>query len=209
MAQFIMICVVLMVSGVAEATSRKTALTGELASLGQFIQRYHDQYGEYPQTWDELKKITPGLDRIFSVLKPTQRVMLISPPFELPRKNGGGLAFAITREPFRPKSWTQWPIIGVTHEYLEEPSYAFIVSMEGETFLRRVPPDATRSIFEANGLPLPKPSGLGAFPYERVFITHRIFNWTVAMAFGAWLIWRFIHRLKNQKSEQVVAPNRP
>ena len=197
----------LIVCGVAEAMSRKTALTGDLMNLGRFIELYHDQYGKYPQTWEELEIIAPSLDSTFSILKPTQRMMLISPPFELPRKNGGGTALAITREPFRPKSWTQWPIIGITHEYLEDPSYAFIVSMEGGTFLRRIPPDATRSIFEAKGSALPKPSGLGAFPYEKEFIARRIFTWTAAMAFGSWLIWRLILKRKNQRSEQDGSGN--
>jgi hypothetical protein len=202
MTQFIMICVMVMLCGVAGATSRKTALTVELMNLGRFIDLYHDQDGIYPQTWEELEKITPGLDSTFSILKPTQRMMLISPPIELPRKNGGGMALAITREPFRPKSWTQWPIIGISHEYLEDPSYAFIESLEGGTFLRRVPPDATRSIFQAKGLALPKPSGLGAFPYEKEFMAQRIFTWIAAMAFGSWFVWRFIRKPKNQRSEQ-------
>lgn len=203
-----MICVMLIVCGGAEATSRKTALTVELMNLGSFIHLYHYQIGRYPQTWEELETINPGLDNTFSILMPTQRMVLISPPIELPRKNGGGMALAVTREPFRPKSWTQWPIIGITHEYLEDPSYAFIVSMEEGIYLRRVPPDATKSIFEAKGLPLPKPSGLGTFPYEKEFMIQRIFTWTAAMAFGSWLIWLFIRRLKNQRSE-AVTPNRP
>jgi hypothetical protein len=207
MPQFIMICVMLMVSGVAEATSRKTALSVELMNLGRFIQLHHDQYGEYPQTWDELEKITPGLDSTFSILKPTKRMMLISPPIELTKKYGGGMALAITREPFRPKSWTQWPLIGITREYLKDPSYAIIVSMDGGTFLRHVPPDVTRSIFEAKSLPLPQPSGLGAFPYEREFMTRRIINWSVALAFGSWLVWRFIRKRKKQRSEQDGSGN--
>lgn len=203
MSQFIMIGVMLMVSGVAEATSRKTALSVELSNLGRFIQLYHDQHGGFPQTWDELEKITPGLDSTFSILKPTKRMMLISPPIELPRKHGGGMALAITREPFRPKSWTQWPFIGITHEYLKDPSYAIIVSMDGGIFLRHVAPDATRSIFEVKSLPLPTPSGLGAFPYEKEFMTRRIINWSMALAFGSWLVWRFIRKRKNQRSEDA------
>ena len=193
-----------MICGVAGATSRKTALTAELMNLGRFIDLYHDQVGRYPQTWEELEKIAPGLDRTFSILKPTQRMILISPPIELPGKNGGGMALAITREPSRQKSWAQWPIIGISHEYLEDPSYSFVVSLEGGTFLRRVPPNATRSIFEAKGLALPKPSGLGAFPDEKDFMARRVFTWTAAMAFGFWLIWRFIRKRKNQRSEQAA-----
>ena len=67
-----------MLCGVAGATSRKTALTVELMSLGRFIDLYHDQVGGYPQTWEELEKITPGLDSTFSILKPTQRMMLMA-----------------------------------------------------------------------------------------------------------------------------------
>ncbi len=190
----------LMHCGVAEANSMRTALSVELSNLGRFIELYHEQEGQFPQTWEELEKITPELDSTFPLLKPTKRMMLISQPIEMPRKYGGGLALAITREPFRPISWTQWPIIGMTHEYLKDPSYAIIVSMDGGSFLRHVSPDATRSIFESKGLPLPEKSGLGAFAYERNFMIRRIINWSVALAFGAWLVWRFMQK-KHQRSE--------
>ncbi len=145
MARFIMIFLTLLVCGVAEAMSRKTALTAELLNLGHFTDAYLNKNGRYPQTWEELEKIAPGLDSILSILKPTQRMVLIWPPIELPRKYGGGMALAITREPFRPQSWKEWPA-GTTHEYLEDPSYAFIVRVNGWSVLRRVPPDDTRSI---------------------------------------------------------------
>jgi hypothetical protein len=207
MAQFFAICALLMFSGVSEAMSRKSALTVELTNLGRFIDLYHDQEGEYPQTWNELKKIDPDLDGTFSILKPTQRMMLISPPLELPKRHGGGTALAITREPFRPMSWTQRPIIGGTSEHLEEPSYGVIVTIDGGIFLRRISPDATRSVFESAGLALPTPSGLGAFPHEKQFMARRILSWVTFVAVASLLTWWVIGRLKNPKSEQDAPSN--
>ena len=180
----------------------KSALTAELMYLGRFIDLYHDQEGEYPQTWNELEKIAPNLDSTFSILTPTQRMMLMSSPLELPKMYGGGMALAITREPFRPKNWAQRPIIGGVREYLEEPSYGVIVRLNGGIFLRRIPPGAIRSIFQAEGLALPAPSGLGAFPYEKEFMARRVLSWTTFLALASLLTWWVIGRLKNQKSEQ-------
>lgn len=196
----------LLACGGAEAMSKKSALTVELMNVGRFIELYHEQEGEYPKTWNDLERVTPNLDSTFSILKPTQRMVLLSPPLELPRRYGGGMAFVMTREPFRPKSW-KWPIVGTPHEYLKEPSYAAIVSMDGGVFLRRVPPADIRSLFAAEGLPLPEPSGLGSFPHEREFVVRRSLGWIAIAGLSIWVIWRVTRRPRNQRSERAVGWN--
>lgn len=200
MAQLIMIVVILMISGVSEASSRKAALSVELLNLGRSIKHYHLLDGRFPQTWDELERISPGLDHSFSILKPTIRIMLISPPFELPENNGGGMALAITREPLRPKAWTQVPFLGISYEYFKDPSYAIIVSKDDGIFVCYAPPNMTRSIFEAKNIPLPEPSGLGPFPYERELMIRRIISWSLLLVAGLGLIWRIIRNRKNLRS---------
>ncbi len=195
-----MICVMLMACGVAGAMSKRIALTSELENLGHFIDVFHEQVGKYPQTWGELEKINPGLDGTFSTLQPTQRMILMSPPIELPRRYGGGIALAITREPFRPQGWTQWPITWTSREFLKDPSYALLVSVDGRVLLRYVPPATTRSIFEAAGVALPEPSGLGPFPYEKNFMMRRSFSWAAIVAFSSWLIWLLVRRIQKKRT---------
>lgn len=198
----IFVVALLFISGIAEATSRKSALTVELVNLGRFIQLYNEQEGKYPNSWSELERVTPNLDRTFSNLTPTRRMDLISPPLELPQRySGGGLAVAVTRDPYRPVSWRQWPIIGTTRKTLKEPVYGVIVILNGGVSRREIAPDTMNSIFKDAGLSLPKRSDLGALPYEKEFMVRRYFSWIAIAGTFSWLIWRLFRKQYNQKSE--------
>jgi hypothetical protein len=198
------IIALLFISGSSEATVRKSALTVELVSLGRYIQIYHEQEGKYPGSWNELEKTSPDLDKTFSVLTPTRRMILISPPLELPQRySGGGLAVAMTRDSYRPVSWKQLPIIGSTYRTLKDPVYGVVVIAGGGVSRREIPPEAVKTIFAAEGLTLPASSNLGGFVYEKEFMAQRTAIWIAIVAFSSWMLWKLIRRLKNQKSEQA------
>lgn len=200
--------IALLISGISEATVRKSAISVELVNLGRFIQLYHEKEGKYPESWSEFERVTPNLDKTFSVLTPTRRMVLLSPPLELPQRFfGGGLAIAMTRDSYRPVTWKQWPIIGTTYKTLKNPVYGVVVTTNGGVSRREIPPDAMSSIFVAEGLTLPTPSGLGAFKYEKELMARRSFNWVAVVAFSSWVIWMLIRRIKNQRSEQFVDDN--
>jgi hypothetical protein len=163
-----LIMVLLSISGTVEATVRKSAMTVELVNLGYYIQLYHEQEGKYPASWDDLERTAPDLDKTFTVLTPTRRMILISPPFELPRRfSGGGLAVAMTKDSYRPVSWKQRPLIGSTYMILKDPVYGVVVTANGGSSRREIPPDAMRSILASEGLTLPAPSGLVPLPTKR------------------------------------------
>jgi hypothetical protein len=133
-------------------------------------------------------------------------MFLISPPIELPQRySGGGLALAMTRDSYRPESWRQWPIIGSSRMILkEEPVYGVIVvTINGGVSRREIKPEAMSAILKADGLALPRPSGLGAFPYEKKILARKSFSWFAIGAFCFWLIWRLIRRLKIRKQAEV------
>jgi hypothetical protein len=178
----------LLIGGVAEAHSRKNALTTELVSIGRFIQLYHQQEGKYPESWNEMERITPNLDKTFSVLTPTRRMALISPPFELPQNRpGGGLVIAMTRDSYRPVGWREWPIIGTTR-HLKDPVYGVVVIINGGVSRREIPPERMISILEAEGLELPEPSDLGAFPYEKGLMIGSALRLVVVVVVCSWLV---------------------
>ncbi len=206
--QHLLLCILLAAGGTASAMSRKSALSTDIINLGRFIQLYHDERGEYPKSWIQLEKVFPNLDVTFSSLKPTQRMTLVTPPFELPKRYTGGMVLAISREAFKPQSWEQWPIFGIV-EYLEDPSYAVIVAKDGGVFLRHLPPDAARSVFKDVDRALPEASGLGAFPHEKKFMARRTFNWVGMAAIAFWLIWSWIRMSKIRKRERGLAGNTP
>ncbi len=200
-ACFLPICVLLSLGGTAGAMSRKSELTSEVGQLGQCIRIYHEREGKFPETWEELSKVAPDLDRIMPVLNPTRRMVLVSPPFELPRRYHGGAVVAMTRDAFRPLAWKQSPVSGI-REYLGEPAHAVIVWVDGGTFLRRVPPDGMKSTFEELGLPTPQPSNLGKFPHEREFMIRRIVFAAgslvlVVLTIGIWWSFRKLRQRGN------------
>ena len=204
----LIVTALLAISGVTQASVRKSALTVELVNLGRFIQLYNEQEGSYPHSWSEFEKVNPNIDKTFSILTPTKRMMLVSPPIEIPRRySGGGIAVAITRDTYRPVSWRQWPIIGTTRKILKEPVYGVIVMHNGGVSRSEIPPDAMRSILVQEGLSLPEPSGLGAFAYEKEAMMQRSLGWAAIVGFSIWLIWRLSRRHTKQRSEQGVTPN--
>lgn len=187
--------VFLIACGTVGATTRKAPLTTEIVELGHVIQVYYEHEGRWPQSWDELEKVSPGLDARYSGLNPTKRMALVTPPIELPGRNPG-MAVAISRDAFRPKGWRARPIIGGESAYLEDPSYAVAVIRGTGVELVRLSPTTANSIFDKAGTALPAPSGLGEFPHEKEFSTRRVLNWTLAIAFGTWLIWKFTRSRK-------------
>ena len=194
--------VFLIACGTVEATTRRAPLTNEIVGLGNVIQVYHEHEGKWPKSWDDLEKVTPGLDARYSGLSPTKRMALVNPPIELPGRNPG-MAVAISRDAFSPMGWRTRPIIGGDSEYLEDPSYALAVIRGTGVELVRLSPTVAKSIFDKAGSALPAPSGLGKFPYEKEFSTRRIHNWTVAIAFGTWFVWRFIRSRTRRSGGQV------
>ncbi len=203
----ILISVLLIASGTARATTRKVPLVNEIVLLGRLIQLYHEHQGKYPQSWDELESVYPGLDARFSELSPTKRMALITPPIELP-KSYSGMAVAISRDAFRPLGWNDRPIIGGVYEYLKDPSYGLAVILDGGGASGcLLSPVSAKSVFDKTGLALPTPSGLGAFAHEKRVMVRRAFIWIAMVGIASWLLWLLIRRLKNQRSELYVDDN--
>ncbi len=196
-AQCILISVLLVVSGIVEASSRKIPLANEIVGLGRAIEFYHEQQGKYPQSWDELEGVFPSLDARFSELNPTKRMSLINPPIELTERYAG-TAVAVSRDAFRPLGWNDRPIIGGVYEYLKEPSYAMAVILDGGgVSLRRLSPVSAKSVFEEAGSALPTTSGLGAFAHEKRVMARRAFSWIAVVGIASWILWLLIRRLQN------------
>lgn len=161
----------LMCGGTARALSRKTGMNAELVSLGRHIQIYQKDKGRYPRTWEEVSAslTDPDLDMAFKHITPTKRMVLLDPPLELPERYGGGVAVAMTRNPFRPAG-SKPASFGLRREILREPVYGVIaLYQQGGVGMRTIPPSAMESVFRTAGRTPPGPGDAGPFPHEAAF----------------------------------------
>jgi hypothetical protein len=195
-----LITVLLLASGISEATTRKVPLVSEIVGLGRLILLYHEHHGKYPQSWEEFESVFPGLDERFPELNPTKRMALVSPPIEFSGRCPG-LAVAISRDAFRPLGWSEMPIIGGVYQCLEDPSYAVAVLPDGGGAAHcRLSPVSAKSVFDKAGRALPAPSGLGAFAHEKRVMVRRAIIWIAVAGISSWLIWHLIRRLNDPRS---------
>lgn len=195
---FLLAFVLLLTSGgLARALSVGSPFTAELYLLGELIRRDTGEEGRFPESWEELSKRQPDLDKDFPMLTPTRRMVLLVPPV---RVTGGyreeGMAVAMTRDPYRDIKWRRTRFTRSLDGTLGPPHHAFIVLTDnGSVSLLRMSPESMPGFLRGKGLEPPAPSGLGAFPHEKRYEKAPI-PWMpvtlglAGLAAVCWLTWR-------------------
>lgn len=184
----------------------KFALISDVHDLGRLAKTYHDAEGTYPATWAQFENQFGSTESICSVLDAHERFTFVSELVLLPAYPAEERVLLISREPFRPPTERQIPILNTHYKTVGARVYVAAVQRGDSVFIRKIAPDRAARIFRDAGVELPKPSGLGPYSHERAHRLRTIVLWVGFIVVCA-LILRSIARRKKQSSEQDAAVN--
>lgn len=178
----LMLATLLVSCTLASGRSMKFALTSDIHNLGRLAEMYHDAEGASPETWTEFESRFGPTEKICSVLNPRDRFAFVPKPVLLPAYPAEDRIILISREPFRPPTERQIPIINTWYKTVGDSVYVAAVKRGDGVFIRKIAPEEAARVFQDAGAELPGPSGLGLYPHEKTHLFRTIALWVGSLA---------------------------
>lgn len=186
------------------ASGRVTAfpLTTEIQILARQVQWYHEAKGVYPESWAELEshfgpmKSRAGFD-------PAKRFAFVPEIVPASAYATESRIIFISREPFRPPTMREYPMIQGAYQTVGKRVYVAAVQKGDSVDLQQLYPEYAAQLFGNAGVDLPGPSGLGLYPHERAHRAKVIAWWGGLGVVGGLVIRALFKRWKDRSGEDA------